>query len=190
MAKAVVDAALKVHATNHQHPGGESGWGSRHEAPISQLMCKITADDALDLSYATPPSEDVRGLGATFTEGGSSPSPFGEGHQPTHFFPETNYMGLVTRTIPANSPDFHSPKRKAAIKAEISDLRSEGVWDEQSVAEWTEVKHIKKDGHSPMCGLRKMPNSSALSPMTNARSGAELSSRVLTCSLGTARQPG
>ena len=62
-------------------------------------------------------------------------------------------MGLVTRTIPANSPDFHSPKGRAAIEAEISDLRSEEVWDEQSVSEWGEVKHIKKDGHTPLCGL-------------------------------------
>ena len=62
-------------------------------------------------------------------------------------------MGLVTRTIPANSPDFHSPKGRAAIDAEIADLKAEGVWDEQSVAEWSEVKHIKKVGHTPMCGL-------------------------------------
>ena len=116
-------------------------------------MCNIASDDALDTSYATPPSEDVRGLTAIFSEDEASPSSFGEGHRPKQFYSDTNFMGLVTRTIPANSPDFHSPKGRAAIDAEIADLRSEGVWDEKSVAEWSEVKHIKKDGHTPMCGL-------------------------------------
>ena len=36
---------------------------------------------------------------------------------------------------------------------EVNDLRSEDVWDESSVAEWSEVRHIKKDGFTPMSGL-------------------------------------
>ena len=80
MAQAVIDAILNAHATSSQHPHGELGRSPQYKALISQLMCNITADDALDLSYATPPSEVVRGLGATFTEGGSSPSFLGKGH--------------------------------------------------------------------------------------------------------------
>ena len=153
MAKAVIDAILKAHATSSQHPDGELGRSPQRKVLLSQLMCNITADDALHLSYATPPSGDVRGHGATFTEGAPSPSSLGKGHRPKHFLSETNYMGLVTRTILTNSLDFHSPKGRAAIDAEISDLRSEVVWDEQSVFEWSEVTHIKKDGHTPTRGL-------------------------------------
>ena len=72
------------------------------KALLSQLKCNIASDDALDTSYATPPSEDVRGLTATFTEDEASSSSFGEGHRPKQVYSDTNFMGLITRTIPAN----------------------------------------------------------------------------------------
>ena len=59
----------------------------------------------------------------------------------------------MTRVIPARSPEFHSKRGKKAIEEEINDLRSEGVWDETSVAEWSTVRHIEKDGMTPMVGL-------------------------------------
>ena len=36
---------------------------------------------------------------------------------------------------------------------EVNDIRAEGVWDEAAVAEWREVRHIKKDAFTPMSGL-------------------------------------
>ena len=48
-------------------------------------------------------------------------------HRPKHLFSPTNYLGLVTKTIPANSPEFHSPKGKKAIFDEVDDLRGEQV---------------------------------------------------------------
>ena len=76
----------------------------------------------------------------------------GSGHRPLEQTP-TKYLGLVTKVIPARSPEFHSKRGKKAIDDEVNDLRAEVVWDESSVAEWSQVRHIKKDGMTPMVGL-------------------------------------
>ena len=60
---------------------------------------------------------------------------------------------MVTRTISPSSAEFHSPKGRDAIEEEISDLHKEGTWDESSVSEWSEVRHIKHNGFTPMSGL-------------------------------------
>jgi hypothetical protein len=62
-------------------------------------------------------------------------------------------LGMVTRIISPREPEFHSKRGKAAIEAEVSDLRAESVWDEGSVKEWAEVRHERKDGYPPMVGL-------------------------------------
>ena len=76
----------------------------------------------------------------------------GSGHRPKEHCP-TTHLGLVTKVIPARSPEFHSKRGKKAIEEEVNDLRAEEVWDESSVAEWSDVRHIKKDGMTPMVGL-------------------------------------
>ena len=60
---------------------------------------------------------------------------------------------MVTRIISPREPEFHSKRGKAAIEAEVSDLRAESVWDEGSVKEWADVRHERKDGYPPMVGL-------------------------------------
>ena len=104
----------------------------------------------LDLSYAGGGDADMtsadRAMAARFADGDgqhrekdtSSPSPF---------------LGLVVRTIPPSSAEFHSHKGQAAIREEIADLRKDVTWDESSVAEWSEVRHIKHNGFTPMSGL-------------------------------------
>ena len=63
------------------------------------------------------------------------------------------YLGLVTRIIPANTAEFHSLPRKQALDKEVSRLRSSNVWNESTVAEWSDVRHIRKDGLPPMIGM-------------------------------------
>ena len=63
------------------------------------------------------------------------------------------------------------------------------------MAEWGEVKHIKKDGLTPLCGLifLIMGQKSAELVGTvpeDADSGPAQSSRDLTCLLGTERRLG
>ena len=65
----------------------------------------------------------------------------------------TNALGLVTRTISPKEPEFHSKRGKAAIEAEVSDLRAAEVWDESSVREWRCVRHDREDNLPPMVGL-------------------------------------
>ena len=43
------------------------------------------------------------------------------------------WSALVTRLIPAKSPEFHSEPCKAALDKELGTLRSQGVWDEDGV---------------------------------------------------------
>ena len=49
--------------------------------------------------------------------------------------------------------EFHSQKGRDPIEEEIRDLRKEGTWDEDSVSEWSEVRHIQHNGFTPMSGL-------------------------------------
>ena len=106
--------------------------------------------EALDLSNAGSGEADMtdadRAMAARFSNRDgqyrerdtSSPVPF---------------LGLVVRTIPPSSAEFHSDKGRAAIKEEIDDLRKDVTWDESSVAEWSTVRHIKYNGFTPMSGL-------------------------------------
>ena len=102
---------------------------------LSAIKVDLSQEGSVDLSYASEDSlvED-------------------DGHRPLASCP-TKYLGLVTRVIPPRSPEFHSQRGKKAIADEIADLRTESVWDESSVAEWSQVRHIKKDGMTPMRGL-------------------------------------
>ena len=36
---------------------------------------------------------------------------------------------------------------------QVNDLHAEQVWNESTVAEWNDVRHIKKDSSTPMSGL-------------------------------------
>ena len=65
----------------------------------------------------------------------------------------TGALGMVTRVISPKEPEFHSKRGRAAIDAEVSDLRAAEVWEESSVKEWSDVRHIRKDGYPPMVGL-------------------------------------
>ena len=60
---------------------------------------------------------------------------------------------MVTRTISPKSTEFHSERGRKAINEEVTDLRTAKVWREETVKEWSEVRHIKKDGYPPMVGL-------------------------------------
>ena len=102
---------------------------------LSAIQLDPSSEEAVDLSYAS--HEDLVD---------------GSGHRPLEQCP-TKYLGLVTKVIPARSPEFHSKMGKKAIEDEVNDLRAEVVWDESSVAEWSEVRHVKKDGMTPMVGL-------------------------------------
>ena len=107
-------------------------------APVKlDVLCGAEAQDAwLDLSFATEEAEERGLIGRSqYDTDGNSPSTSSNSHRPKHFFSPTNYLGLVTKTIPANSSDFHSPKGRKAIFDEVDDLRGEEVWDEGSVAE-------------------------------------------------------
>ena len=113
---------------------------------LSAIQLDPSGEEAVDLSYAS--QDDLVD---------------GSGHRPLEQTP-TKYLGLLTKVIPARSPEFHSTRGKKAIEDEINDLRAEVVWDESSVAEWSQVRHIKKDGVTPMVGLlflimgQRMPN--------------------------------
>ena len=63
------------------------------------------------------------------------------GHRP---HPDPCLLGvwsaLVTRLLPAKSPEVYSELCKAAIDKELGTLRSSGVWDEDGVREWRSVR--------------------------------------------------
>ncbi len=63
-----------------------------------------------------------------------------------------NLLGLVTRIIPAHTPEFKSPACQRALEKEVTRLRNATVWDEYKVAEWRDVRNTKKDGKTPMLG--------------------------------------
>ena len=59
----------------------------------------------------------------------------------------------MVRTIPPSSVESHSIKGWAATNEEIEDLKKDVTWDESTVAEWSEVRHIKHNGFTLMSGL-------------------------------------
>ena len=62
-------------------------------------------------------------------------------------------LGLVVRTIPPSSSEFHSERGREAIDTEIDDLRKDVAWDESTVCEWSEARKIEHNGYTPMSGL-------------------------------------
>ena len=101
---------------------------------LSQLQTDPNGSDPLDLSFAEAEDDDLKGL--TGTSSATSSRGPAQGHRPKHLFSASYFMGLVTRTISPKSEEFHSARGNKAIMDEVGDLRNEGVWDEDSVAEW------------------------------------------------------
>ena len=97
------------------------------------------SSDYLDLSFASV--EDL-------------PDESGSSHRSKDACGSSGALGMVTRTISPKSTEFHSARGRKAIDEEVGDLRAAKVWREESVREWSEVRHIKKDGYTPMVGLR------------------------------------
>ena len=76
------------------------------------------------------------------------------GHRPRH---DPCVFGvwsaLVTRLIPAKSPEFHSQPCTEALDKELGTLRSQGVWDEDGVREWRSVRiRSGADGKDDLVG--------------------------------------
>ena len=65
-----------------------------------------------------------------------------EGHRP-HRDPYLVgvWSALVTRLIPANSPEFHSEPCVAALDKERGTLRTQAMWNEDGVREWRSVRN-------------------------------------------------
>ena len=129
--------------TKHVKPesSGEAvpaGGGSPEEGDTTKGAPAIRIQDGIniDLDYA---SHD--GL------------PGETGHRSRASTSCTNALGLVTRTISPKEPEFHSKRGKAAIEAEVTDLRAAEVWGESSVREWRSVRHDRKDDLPPMVGF-------------------------------------
>ena len=104
----------------------------------------------LNLGYAGGSDADLspldRAMSARFSDGNGR-------HREKNCHPSSPFSGLVVRTIPPSSSEFHSARGRAAIDEEINDLRQDQTWDEGSVAEWADVRHIKHNGFTPMSGL-------------------------------------
>ena len=73
-------------------------------------------------------------------------------HRPKHSGASSNALGLVTKTIPPSSPEFHSAAGRVAINKEVGGLRDQTVWRETMVAEWSTVWHQRHNGYHPMVG--------------------------------------
>ena len=109
-------------------------------------------DVPLDLSFAGDSCEctesDAKALSAA-VQAEEPPGP----HRPKHSGASSNVLGLVTKTIPPSSPEFHSAAGRAAINKEVGGLRDQTVWDETTVAEWSTVRHQRHNGYPSMVGL-------------------------------------
>ena len=122
-------------------------------SPPASGSCALSLPDApLDLSYACDDSPllsgDAFALAAAVQAEGED-----EQHRPKQFHSPTNFLGMVTKTIPPSDPTFHSSGGRGAIEKEIGDLREQTVWDENTVAEWGSVRHQRHNGYPPMVGL-------------------------------------
>ena len=110
----------------------------------------VPENEWLDTSFSSCSAVvDYTGLVAAACEEDGQPQP----HRDKQIESPFQYLGLITRTISASSPEFYSKRGQEAIMAKVNDFRAESVWDESSVAEWSEVRHIQKDGFTPMSGL-------------------------------------
>ena len=84
-------------------------------------------------------------------------------------------LGLVTRVIPAGSPEFKSAGCKAALDKELARLRAIPVWREDLVEEWSEVRRkdpkamvgrifaIMGEKHSELAGVAPTVDATAVS---------------------------
>ena len=63
------------------------------------------------------------------------------GHRPRHYPCVFGvWSALVTRWVPAKSPEFHSQPCAESLDKELGTLRSQAVWDEDGVREWRSVR--------------------------------------------------
>ena len=63
------------------------------------------------------------------------------------------WSALVTRLIPAKSPEFHSKPCTEALDKELGTLRSQRVWDADGVREWRSVRSRSgADGKDDLVG--------------------------------------
>ena len=82
----------------------------------------VPSGEALDLSYAGGGETDLtdadRAMAARLADGHHE-------HREKDTFSPTPLQGLVVRTMPPSSAEFHSDKGRAAIDDEIEDLRQD-----------------------------------------------------------------
>ena len=117
--------------------------GATGEADISE-------SEWLDTSFSICGGDvDYKGLIAAACDEEGQPEP----HRHKQVENPFQHLGLVTRTSPATSPEFHSQRGREAIMAVVNHFCAEVVWDESTVADWSEVWHNKKDSFTPMSGL-------------------------------------
>ena len=104
---------------------------SANEPGVAHDVCRSTPEEL------TGPAE---------TSGG----PKREAHR-LHLDPNTFglWSGLVTRIIPAGTPEFKSDSCARALHKELSTLRSQNVWDESDPQEWATVRRADPRA---MCG--------------------------------------
>jgi len=137
----LVKAAINAISLQFQHECDEPVCTNATEQPAKAkglTALHMHGDGHVDLSFAS--SEGLAGEDETSHRGSDNCGCSGA-------------LGMVMRIISPREPEFHSKRGKAAIDAEVSDLRAETVWDESSVKEWADVRHERKDGYPPMVGL-------------------------------------
>ena len=88
-------------------------------------------------------------LGLIFASVDDLPDESGSSHRSKDACSCSGALGMVTRTISPKSSEFHSARGKKAIDDDVGDLRAAKVWCEESVREWSEVRHIMKDAYPP-----------------------------------------
>ena len=144
MAKAVIDAVLTPYAES---------LAPRNEA-VASLNARMSEIDgeSLDLSYGNDPLcgeplPEERAFSSQFNTGTD------EHREKGSYSQVPPNLGLVVRTIPPSSSEFHSKRGREAIDTEIDDLRKDVTWDESTVCEWSEARKIKHNGYTPMSGL-------------------------------------
>lgn len=113
--------------------------------------------EPLDFSYGSDPlcgeppcgsiSPGERAFSSHFNDGS------GEHRRKGTYSQVPPNLGLVVRTIPASSLEFHSKRGREAIDAEVEDLRKEVTLDESTVCKWPVARIIKHNGFTPMSGL-------------------------------------
>ena len=105
-------------------PSLESSAPPREAASSLSARMGINEDVSLDLSYGSDPQS-----GEPSSEDSAFGSQFGDGsseHREKGAYSQVPpNLGLVVRTIPANSREFHSKRGRRAIDAEVDDLKKD-----------------------------------------------------------------